>query len=114
MGKLGRFDFPAGLYVYCGSAQGNLPARIARHRRRRKRLHWHVDYLLANRAAKVIGVETRPGGRAGECELVGDSLARGGQVVAKGFGAGDCPQKGRCQAHLLWLGPAGGHAAGDA
>jgi Uri superfamily endonuclease len=46
VGKLGTFAFPAGFYVYTGSAMGGLDARIARHLSRIKRFHWHIDYLL--------------------------------------------------------------------
>ena len=36
VGRLGRFNFPAGWYLYVGSAMGTggLPARLRRHRRR--------------------------------------------------------------------------------
>ena len=48
VGKLGMFTFPAGYYLYVGSAlgPGGLEARLARHRRRGKKLRWHIDYLL--------------------------------------------------------------------
>ncbi|MDZ4211617.1 MAG: hypothetical protein U1C59_07880 [Methylotenera sp.] len=36
IGKLGVFDFPAGRYVYTGSARCNIEARIARHLRHEK------------------------------------------------------------------------------
>ena len=106
MGKLGRFDFPAGLYVYCGSAQRNLPARIARHRRKRKAQRWHIDYLLAHRAARMVGVEVFRGPKADECRLVAQSRRAGGKVIVPGFGASDCRRKALCGAHLLCMGPA--------
>src|SRR5690349_8091196 len=46
IGRLGRLAFPAGLYVYTGSALGGLRPRLARHLRREKRHHWHIDHLL--------------------------------------------------------------------
>lgn len=46
IGKLGRFDFPAGSYVYTGSAKAHMEARIARHLSVDKKLRWHIDYLL--------------------------------------------------------------------
>ena len=53
VGALGTRDFPAGFYVYVGSAQRGLSRRIARHRRKRgSSLHWHVDYL--RREASVV------------------------------------------------------------
>ncbi|MBI5747196.1 MAG: GIY-YIG nuclease family protein [Nitrospirae bacterium] len=45
VGKIGRIDFKKGYYLYVGSAKTNLAKRIERHKRRRKRLFWHVDYL---------------------------------------------------------------------
>ena len=45
IGSQGLRYFPAGYYVYVGSAKRNLAARIARHRRQRKQFHWHIDYL---------------------------------------------------------------------
>jgi len=37
VGRLGSFIFPAGYYVYTGSAKIGLEARIARHLRRDKK-----------------------------------------------------------------------------
>ena len=46
IGRLGWFTFEAGYYLYAGSAMRSLSARIDRHLRRQKTLHWHIDYLL--------------------------------------------------------------------
>jgi hypothetical protein len=43
VGRLGVCRFPAGVYVYTGSAKRNLEARIARHCRKDKTLRWHID-----------------------------------------------------------------------
>ena len=48
IGRLGRFDFPAGRYLYTGSARRNMAARLTRHLQREKPLRWHIDYLLTN------------------------------------------------------------------
>lgn len=45
IGALGTITFVPGYYVYVGSAKRNLAARLARHRRVRKKMHWHLDYL---------------------------------------------------------------------
>ena len=58
VGRLGRFEFPAGYYVYTGSAKRGLESRIARHLRRRKRMRWHIDYLL--QYADVADEHKRP------------------------------------------------------
>jgi len=47
VGKLGKIKFRKGYYLYIGSAKRNLSRRIQRHRRIRKRLFWHVDFLRA-------------------------------------------------------------------
>ena len=86
----------AGVYVYCGSAQGpgGLAARLARHMRKEKRAHWHVDQLTC--AGKVIGAFVFPGGD--EC-AVSAALADL-PTPLEGFGSSDCR---RCRSHLrLW------------
>lgn len=99
VGRLGTFDFPAGRYVYTGSARRHLEARIRRHLSVHKRLRWHIDYLLAAPGVRVFDVRrsVRP-----ECEL---AQSVGGRVVVPGFGASDC--RSGCGSHLRWLGAAG-------
>ena len=98
VGRLGRFCFPAGTYVYVGSARGpgGLAARVGRHLRRSKPLRWHVDHLRT--CARPLAVWLVEGGRQREC-LWASALAAtpGASVPAPGFGASDCG----CQAHLL-------------
>ena len=52
IGSLGMVHFSKGYYVYIGSAQRNLEKRINRHYSPRKKLRWHIDYLLNH--AKII------------------------------------------------------------
>ena len=96
IGRLGAFDFPAGRYVYTGSAKRGLEARISRHVSSQKQLRWHIDYLLGAPGVRVIKVIRS--GRS-ECRL---NQASAGRVSVPGFGAGDC-QAG-CSAHLKFLG----------
>lgn len=98
VGRLGRFEFPAGRYLYTGSAKRNFEARIARHLRAEKTLRWHIDYLLAAPGARVVAVRRS---RRGECLL---NQARRGTVIVPGFGASDC--RAGCGSHLKWLGAA--------
>src|SRR5262245_21907304 len=89
---------PPGLYLYCGSARGpgGLRARISRHMRRGKALHWHIDQLTER--ATVHGAWTFTD--RSECALVA-SLADLPMPVA-GFGSSDCRT---CVSHLLhWTG----------
>jgi Uri superfamily endonuclease len=101
VGRLGVVAFPAGWYLYVGSAlgPGGLPARLARHFLRLgtgKRAHWHVDYLRER--ATWCGAWGRASGLRLECEwaAVLRSLP-GARIVAPGFGASDCG----CPGHLV-------------
>lgn len=102
IGRLGRRRLPAGWYVYTGSARSGLRARIARHLRRRKTLHWHIDYLLAAPGARVVEVIERPGVHVGECSL-NQAIGRlgGARAVVPGFGASDC--RAGCPAHVYYF-----------
>jgi Uri superfamily endonuclease len=100
VGQLGEFSFPAGYYVYTGSAMNGLEARLARHRKRRKRLRWHIDFLL--RRAELVTVIAIATTDRMECERNRAVLAQPeAQVVVRGFGSSDC----RCPAHLIYFGP---------
>lgn len=62
VGALGTFVFPAGRYLYTGSARRGAAARIARHARRDKRLRWHIDYF--RRFALLEGIRLLPAAEA--------------------------------------------------
>lgn len=99
VGRLGTFLFPKGRYVYSGSALNGLEARLARHRRQHKTLHWHIDYLL--RHARITEITVYPSSRRVECVLNRHMLKRpGAEIIARGFGSSDC----RCVSHLIFLG----------
>ena len=95
IGALGELTFPVGLYAYVGSAQNNLELRVKRHIGRKKRLFWHIDYLLNSQAAKVLGVYYMEGGKAKECGIAG-LLQKNSELIA-GFGCSDC----HCRSHLF-------------
>jgi Uri superfamily endonuclease len=96
IGRFGEFDFPAGDYVYTGSAMSNFEARIARHMRRDKALRWHIDYLLAAMEARVTSVVRTD---HDECEV---NQATRGVILVPGFGSSDC--RNGCGSHLKFLG----------
>src|SRR5437870_3599706 len=79
IGRLGVFLFPVGRYVYTGSALGGLARRLARHQRREKTLHWHIDYLL--RHARIQRIETLATRERLECALNAAILAQPGARV---------------------------------
>ena len=93
-GKL-RAELSSGRYFYCGSANGpgGLKARLARHMRRGKSLHWHIDQLTVSGA--VTGAWIVRNGR--ECDLV--TMLAPLPMPIPGFGSSDCS---RCRSHLLY------------
>lgn len=93
VGELGEKKFKRGHYVYVGSAMRTLSKRIARHSRKSKNMHWHIDYLIAE-AAKVTPVPIVTGDSL-ECELAA-KLAEIADSRVKDFGSSDC----RCAGHL--------------
>jgi Uri superfamily endonuclease len=89
-----------GRYIYCGSANGpgGLRARIARHARKEKRAHWHIDQLTCT--GEFLGAWIAV--QASECGLNAELDAL--PIPLTGFGSSDCR---RCQSHLrLWPGGA--------
>ena len=98
IGALGTLKFPRGNYIYIGSALNGLDARIARHSRRAKKIHWHIDYFLAH--ARIIDLWTDESGQRLECAWAQAVLALpNARVVARRLGASDC----RCATHLVHL-----------
>ena len=104
MPRFGKLTLAAGQYAYVGSAHGpgGLRARVGRHLRVEKPLHWHIDYLTA--AVPVVHVVTlavTDGARL-ECTWAKRLLAlNGASAPAPGFGSSDC--RNRCPAHLVRL-----------
>ncbi len=92
-GRRPRQRFAAGNYAYVGSALNGLRARLERHLREDKRLHWHVDYLL--REAGIVDIVTCLSQERTECAIAA-ALAERFDAVA-GVGASDC----RCRSHLF-------------
>jgi sugar fermentation stimulation protein A len=95
-GSLGEIRLRPGWYVYTGSGRKNLSARIARHHRSRKMLHWHIDYLLA--CGGRGGLTSLPVRTLKDLEC---PLARAVAALAAGstpgFGCSDCD----CPSHLF-------------
>jgi len=101
IGILKRCLFPAGRYVYVGSALNGIEKRIARHRRiahqKTGKLHWHIDRLLAHPAVRLTSKKALAGRR--ECEVSRRiATRRGAAVPVLHFGSTDC--KAGCKAHL--------------
>lgn len=97
IGALGRIEFKKGKYAYIGSALNNLEKRIKRHLRKKKKKHWHIDYFLDNKNAKIKRVYFIPSSKRMECKLA-RKIAKIGKGI-KGFGCSDCD----CKSHLFKL-----------
>lgn len=87
IGKLGTRRFEKGFYVYAGSAMNGLSARLARHKRKRKKNHWHIDRLIPERMKIVKTFPIRRKDRVEE-RIAGDMLGICDGFVRK-FGATD-------------------------
>ncbi|MFQ5823475.1 MAG: DUF123 domain-containing protein [bacterium] len=103
IGALGNIYFPAGCYVYTGSALHGLSARVARHLRAEKSLHWHIDYLLTYEFSRIIQIHLFPSQLRLECQLNQTMRKKlSAQPFAPGFGASDCTNG--CISHISYLG----------
>ncbi len=91
--RLGPFSIPKGFLVYVGSGQQTLSKRVARHKRKRKKKHWHIDYLLEK--AEVIKEFLIRSQEDLECLLAKELVKKGCPIPT--FGASDCS----CNSHLI-------------
>lgn len=99
-----RIFLSPGVYVYVGSAggPGGLKARVMRHFRRYKRIHWHIDRLttaegvIVERVCYVIGTY---GPLMEAC--VSSCMERAGFSPIPRFGASDDPLS---STHLFYVG----------
>ena len=114
IGRLGRFAFPAGAYLYLGSAcgPGGLRARLGRHLLppEARRVRWHIDALRLAAVPRALGYiiygRSASIDRPVEC-LWSQALSGqpGSAIPAPGFGARDC--RCGCLAHLVAFPSAG-------
>jgi len=99
IGKIGCIAFKKGFYAYVGSALSGLVPRIGRHLRdvgNNKKLHWHIDYFLANSGVEVKEVVFAETEARKECEIAAN-LSMRLESIAR-FGCTDCS----CKSHLFF------------
>lgn len=105
IGRLGEFSFPAGEYLYIGSAlgPGGLKARLGRHLKGGERRHWHIDWLRD--ITTLRGCFYAATGEHHECNWSQFLIHQpGARVLVPGFGASDCSKEPiPCPAHLVWF-----------
>ncbi len=94
IGSLGAIFFPEGFYLYVGSAMTHLSKRVERHRRIRKKFHWHIDYLRA--VAQLHAILAIRSSDKIECSLA-KALSALSQWTVANFGCSDCS----CKSHLF-------------
>lgn len=94
VGALGEIQFQSGNYIYVGSAQTNLDARVSRHFSSNKKKHWHIDYLLEDADIEEVFAYEACGEK--ECEM---ALALDKEFTrVEDFGCSDC----NCNSHLFF------------
>ena len=102
IGRLGRYDFPAGYYLYVGSAfgKGGIAARLAYHEHPVKaRPHWHIDYFRPH-VALIESWSVATAAHLESCWARHLAAGPGIRVPAPGFGASDSD----FISHLLYSG----------
>jgi len=94
VGGLGVLEFESGYYAYAGSALNGLEARIKRHLKSKKKVFWHIDYLLE--FAMICDIYCKLAEKREECDMAREMEANFESI--KNFGSGDC----RCRSHLFY------------
>ena len=94
VGSLGEIHFPAGYYLYVGTAKRALTKRMERHMRKHTAVHWHIDYLkgYADRCTAIPIRSSTPL----EHELA-EAVGRIADGCVPSFGSSDCD----CPSHLF-------------
>lgn len=105
VGALGKITFNKGFYFYIGSAMGNygsstLLNRVKRHvsNESKKRIRWHIDYLLADNHSLIVKLYLIPSREPLECTIAKE-LSKKCDDFIKNFGSSDC----LCQSHLYYF-----------
>lgn len=97
IGRWGGLNIEPGYYIYIGSAfgSGGVQARVSRHLRKRKKNHWHIDYLRKLVIPVCVWCSYAPINLEHRwAQLVAEMP---GTSCIKGFGCTDCG----CYTHLF-------------
>lgn len=86
--------FKKGLYIYVGSALNSLENRIERYLGNKKKIHWHIDYLL--NYGQIINIFYRENNNREECDIA--NLLKKKFLPIVNFGSSDC----KCKTHLFY------------
>jgi Uri superfamily endonuclease len=100
IGRWGWLDVRPGYYIYVGSAlgPGGVLARVSRHCREHKTLHWHIDYLRELTSPVSVWYSYSPNRLE---HSWAEAVAKLNETEpVKGFGCSDCD----CNSHLFFSG----------
>ena len=101
IGSLGVIEFLHGYYIYIGSAfgKGGLSSRLKRHINIKKKIFWHIDYLLDQKSCLLTNIIELITNDKIECKITNMLLNVNYKFnrVPK-FGSSDCS----CESHLLF------------
>jgi len=107
VGRLGEIKVRSGYYAYVGSAFGRnltIESRLKRHRsvksENTQRLHWHIDYLLADSEVDLLTALPVEAQRRVECKISKRIWEIADAVIAN-FGSSDC--RDGCKGHLYYF-----------
>jgi len=99
VGRWGQLRLQPGYYAYVGSAfgPGGIKARVARHCRSKKRMHWHLDYLRSHLTPLAAWCSYSPNRLEHDWALT--LAAETAFSPIKAFGSSDCS----CISHLFYM-----------
>lgn len=97
IGRRGSLNVVPGYYLYIGSAfgPGGVRARVSRHFRAEKSMHWHIDYL--REVLTPVGAWCSYDPERLEHRWAHALSGMRGMSPVPGFGCTDC----RCASHLF-------------
>ncbi|MFX0008144.1 MAG: DUF123 domain-containing protein [Candidatus Hermodarchaeota archaeon] len=105
VGAVGFILFSKGFYIYIGSAMGEygsstLVNRVKRHflSKNEKKIHWHIDYLLADLHSIIIKTYLIPSKYPLEC-IIAKEFSEICDYSINNFGSSDC----ECASHLFYF-----------
>ncbi len=93
VGELGSVCFKKGYYTYVGSGRKFLSKRVERHKKVRKKMFWHIDYLRKH--CEYVTSFTIRTSKDIEC-MLSKELKKISNWEVLNFGCSDC----NCRSHL--------------
>ena len=97
-----KFMLKKGYYIYVGSAFGNggIKARVKRHLRKQKRIHWHIDHITGTEESEIIAIALAT---EQQVECIISSILSSINDVTPIFGFGNTDCKDHCESHLFFI-----------